>query len=163
MSENWDTRPPPIDAPSQARRPRRRVIRKVLLAAFAATVVCCTAVVGIVAWLATWYPEARDAGRAFARDVSQEECLPEALRRVAQCGNLSCAQAEGVFLGECLRVAEPTPDLCDGVPRNAVTNEAYDWTAAQCGRVDAPSGYCFTVIGALIVECYAQELRSPAV
>lgn len=162
MTENWDTRPPPIDAASRTRRPSRHVIRKVLLGGLAATVVCCTAAVAVVAWLATRHPEARDAGRAFAHSVSQEACLPEALRRVEQCGSLSCAQAEGVFLSECLIVAEPTPDLCDGVPRNVASTEVYDWTAARCRRVDAPSGYCFVVVGTLIGECFLQEPRTPA-
>ncbi len=162
MTENWDTRPPPIDAPSRSRQPRRRVIRKILLGTFAASVFCCTAVVGIGAWLATQHPEARDAGRAFARDVSQEACLPEALRHVVQCGSLSCAQAESVFLSECLIAAETNLDLCNDVPRNATANKAFDWTAAQCRRVDAPSSYCFLVVGTLIGECYTQELRSPA-
>ena len=162
MNESWDTRPPPIDAPTKPRRPRRHIIRKVLLAAFAATVVCCTAAVGVVAWLALRHPEARDAGRAFAHSVSQEACLPEALRRVGQCGSLSCAQAEGVFLGECLVFAEPTPDLCEGVPRNVTSKEAYDWTATQCRRVRAPSTYCFAVAGVLIGECFAQAPRPTA-
>jgi hypothetical protein len=162
MNESWDTRPPPIDAPSQRRRPTRHIIRKVLLAALAATVFCCTAAVGVVAWLALRHPEARDAGHTFANSVSQEACLPEALRRVEQCGNLSCAQAEGVFLGECLMFARPTPDLCDGVPRNAASKQAYDWTAARCSRVHAPSAYCFSVVGVLIGECFGQTPRSPA-
>jgi hypothetical protein len=124
--------------------------------------VCCIAAVGFVAWLVFGNSEARDAGRAYARNVSQEACLPEALRRLERCGSLGCAQAEGAFLGECLMIAEPTTDLCDGVPRNAASTEAYDWTAARCRQVNAPSGYCFAVIGVLIGECYLHEPRTPS-
>ena len=46
--------------------------------------------------------------------------------------------------------AAPTPDLCDGVPRNAASKAAYDWTEAQCKRVRSPSAYCFAVVGVLI-------------
>lgn len=159
--EDWDRRPSPIDA--RANGSSWRSFRKALLVTTVAVVGCCALGVAAIVWLATRHPEARDAGRRFGRGVSQAACFPEALRRVEGCQSLTCAYAEGAFLGECLNYAEPSPALCTGVPHSVIGEEAVQWATLHCRRVDAPMSYCVSLSGSFISECNARRVAtSPA-
>jgi hypothetical protein len=84
---------------------------------------------GFLAWVksneADWRlkgKEAQKEGQRFGVDHSGEECLEEALKRAAPCGELSalragtCQAFAGAFFDQCLTASKPGPEICDGVP-----------------------------------------------
>jgi len=109
-------------------------------------------VVGL-AWWFTGYEEQIDAARAFAATSSQKQCVPEALRRLESCMDMSCANAESAFLGECLGFAKVSPSLCEGVPRELVSDHTVAWAFRECRGIKAPQPYCSLVLGALLGQC----------
>lgn len=153
MSPDWDTRPPPIDDTGGRRSRRRSRLRRVLIWVFAVSGATTLLLVVALGWMATRHAAESEAGRAFAAEATQEECVDEALGRLEACTSMACASAESAFLGACLMAAAESPSLCEGVPEGLVGQQTVAWAVQRCRGVDAPQAYCSLVLGALLGEC----------
>ncbi len=162
MSEDWDTRPPAIDDTTAHRSRRRSSIRRAVLYTLSASLVIILALVVGLVWLFSRHAREDEAARAFAAKATQEQCVPEALRRLELCKTMACASAESSFLGECLMFAHISPKLCEGVPLEIVGDGTVAWVFRECREVKAPQLYCSLVFGALLGECAYSSRLPPA-
>jgi hypothetical protein len=81
--------------------------------------------------------QARITGREFGRTTDENGCIEKGLSLKREIDKFDKVIFE--FVGECLQSSEPTPNFCEGVPKEA----HYDfWINNQCEKVskDAP---CF--------------------
>lgn len=76
--------------------------------------------------------QASASAQRFGREHRQQQCLPEALKRSAACGDFACRMAQSAFTGVCLAVAAPSDGLCEGVPAADSLVDVTRWTMARC-------------------------------
>jgi hypothetical protein len=136
----------------------------VILGLFLLAVVVCVG--GVVAggfWLKKQVPglveEARATereARAFALAHAQTDCVPEALRRVAPCGEMDirCLARTNAFLHACLRATTPAPTLCANVPPTTEVMLSVRWRADLCAAQGRPNDQrCHNLMSAVQNYC----------
>lgn len=131
----------------------------VFLAVFAACV-ATAALVAVLLWphlrnLSNPIDEARARAKAeattFAGEHAQVDCAPEAFRRMDACDGIWCMASTPDFTRECLRLAAPSPSLCDEIPDSMVL--ALAWPATECLEIQAEPELCRRILGEIVTVC----------
>ncbi|MFL5319332.1 MAG: hypothetical protein ACJ790_06715 [Myxococcaceae bacterium] len=75
----------------------------------------------------------------FAKNNTQDQCLPEALKKVKACEptGVMCIGQTTFWTASCFQEAQPSPGFCDTVPLNGPAAEA--WQQQQCKSVGLPA------------------------
>jgi len=86
-----------------------------------------------------WLGRARELDRAaeeYAAEHDASECVAMATRLAEPCPRLLvfCAVRANAFAFRCLAEAEPSPELCVGVPAPHEVFATRDWQLERCGR-----------------------------
>lgn len=133
---------------------------------FALILLGCLSVAGVGgAWLWSRYGGALlsefdriDAdARDFAAANEQDDCVPEAFARVEECDGVWCKAQTPMFTRKCLRLATPTPELCQGVPDSLAASLV--WPAKTCAEVqaDVEPEICERILRELVQHCLAKS------
>jgi len=94
----------------------------------------------------------------FAAEHDQTDCTPEALRRLEACDGLWCRMKAPIFARTCLRLAHPSPGLCDGVPTSPL--RATLWPIQRCAEGKLEPQMCRRIWNELLEACLARAQPS---
>jgi hypothetical protein len=89
----------------------------------------------------------------FAQGRNGEACLAEGVRKLAACDGFMCKVKTRVFLGACLKAAEPSPGLCEGAPPSGNILDSVKWLRHRCAEVDLEGDDCQSLFGELQDFC----------
>ena len=96
-----------------------------------------------------------EAGRAFGTGKPDTACVDEAFVQVRQCKGLLCEVEVQAFMTFCLDAAEPTAELCQGVPKPQNIMDTVKWSLAECERRGLPQNKpCTRLIQAVQKHCF---------
>ncbi|HTO07181.1 MAG TPA: hypothetical protein VMR86_08995 [Myxococcota bacterium] len=102
----------------------------------------------------TWKRETE----AFAAAHEQAECVPEALRRSAECGEgVTCGFHVSSFIDVCLARARHSPELCRDVPDDPAALQRYPHE--RCAESNAQTPACMLIHMTLAQRCAAQRAK----
>ena len=76
---------------------------------------------------------AKAEGVSFGKNVDQQSCILEGLRRGKSSSLTDPSLAVNAFTEECLKAAKPTPNFCDGVP-SYWSMQDNKWKVEQCRK-----------------------------
>ncbi len=135
---------------------------KIFLIVVGTVVLLVALLIGGFAWWLTSHGEELkvmgDQVKAEAAEFGQgrngEACLAEGLRRLDACDDMMCGVKTRVFLTACLEAAEPSPDLCKGVPSSGSFVDSVEWLRHRCAEVPLDSNDCQGFFGELQDFCY---------
>ncbi|MDH3225514.1 MAG: hypothetical protein OEM67_00270 [Thermoleophilia bacterium] len=135
---------------------------RIFLIVVGAVVLLVALLIGGFAW---WLSSNKDELKAmgdrikaeatgFGQGRNGEACLAEGLRQLDACDGMMCAVKTRVFLTACLEVAEPSPDLCKGVPSSDSIVNSVMWLRHQCAEVQIDTDDCQDLFGELQDFCH---------
>jgi hypothetical protein len=94
----------------------------------------------------------------FGRGKEDGACVTESLRRLQDCRGFICEAKLKIFLTSCLGTANPTPQLCEGVPGTSDLIEGARWQIAECERRGLGRDQrCVRTVSAVQIHCGARS------
>jgi hypothetical protein len=92
----------------------------------------------------------------FGRERNGEACLAEGMRKLAACDGFMCIPKTRVYLGACLQVAEPSPNLCEGAPPSGSIVDSVHWLREKCAGISLDTDDCHGLLGELQDFCHGE-------
>jgi hypothetical protein len=116
---------------------------------------------GFARWLSSNKDELKAMGdqvkteaTEFGQGRNGEACLAEGLRQLDACDGLMCSVKTRIFLTACLEAAEPSPNLCKGVPSSDSIVDSVKWRLHQCAEVHLDTNDCQGLFGEIQDFCH---------
>jgi hypothetical protein len=103
-------------------------------------------------------PQFSAAGAEYGATHDQQACLTETFRQSTGCGNFSCGVYYGKFFKACVELAQPSVQLCEGVPGFTEEKDraSKDWLRDVCfDRPEANS--CRLLMRQVQWQCQQQK------
>lgn len=100
---------------------------------------------------------AKAEGAAFGANNTQKACIDKAVSKVDTSGFME-EVVNRLFLSECLNKAQPTADLCTGVPQESSILETASWRVQFCAASGKEGNQaCARVLEAVQDHCHPTE------
>lgn len=75
---------------------------------------------------------AQSEGSLFGNDVSESQCVSNALERYRANPGLAAAMTQSLWLDGCLETSQVEQNFCDGVPAESEIIKSATWRVATC-------------------------------
>jgi hypothetical protein len=96
---------------------------------------------------------------AFGAGKPDTACVDEAFVRLRRCDGLMCEVEVQGFTTFCMQAAEPTAELCKGIPKPQNIMDTVKWSLEECDRRGLPQNKpCTRLIQTVQKHCF----RPPA-
>lgn len=99
-------------------------------------------------------------GENFGRSTNEAGCLKEALERKKKNSSITNIVSINVFLGTCLKEAEPSPGFCEDVPPRGEKEQIKAWTARKCAETGQADITCQAMFQVVLAHCQGSDIPS---